>query len=92
VPLTTGLAAVLVARVPTAALHGHHGHAHWTTRLAPAARPNRSAERHLPVPRSALRGKSSRPPGHPSQTGSRTVCTPRRTAPSEGDGDPVSCR
>jgi hypothetical protein len=28
VPLTTGLAALLVARVPTAALHGHHGHAH----------------------------------------------------------------
>jgi hypothetical protein len=28
VPLTTGLAAVLVARVPTAALQGHHGHAH----------------------------------------------------------------
>jgi uncharacterized membrane protein len=28
VPLTTGLAALLVARVPAAALHGHHGHAH----------------------------------------------------------------
>jgi uncharacterized membrane protein len=28
VPLTTGLAAVLVARVPTGALEGHHGHAH----------------------------------------------------------------
>jgi uncharacterized membrane protein len=28
VPLTTGLAALLVARVPTAALHGHHGHVH----------------------------------------------------------------
>jgi uncharacterized membrane protein len=26
VPLTTGLAALLVARVPTTALHGHHGH------------------------------------------------------------------
>jgi uncharacterized membrane protein len=28
VPLTTGLAAVLVARVPPAALDAHHGHAH----------------------------------------------------------------
>jgi uncharacterized membrane protein len=28
VPLTTGLAAVLVARVPAGALQGHHGHAH----------------------------------------------------------------
>jgi uncharacterized membrane protein len=28
VPLTTGLAALLVARVPAAALQGHHGHAH----------------------------------------------------------------
>jgi uncharacterized membrane protein len=28
VPLTTGLAALLVARVPTAALEGHHGHVH----------------------------------------------------------------
>ena len=45
------------------------------------------------VPRSALRGdRLSRPPGHPSRTGSRTVRTPRRTAPDEGDDDPVSCR
>ncbi|MEA2276039.1 MAG: hypothetical protein QOC78_999 [Solirubrobacteraceae bacterium] len=28
VPATTALSAVLVARVPTEALHGHHGHAH----------------------------------------------------------------
>jgi uncharacterized membrane protein len=28
VPLTTGLAALLVARVPAGALHGHHGHVH----------------------------------------------------------------
>jgi uncharacterized membrane protein len=28
VPLTTALASVLVARVPTAALEGHHGHTH----------------------------------------------------------------
>jgi uncharacterized membrane protein len=28
VPATTGLAAILVARVPVAALHGHHAHTH----------------------------------------------------------------